>query len=216
MNVYKELPLFVKADGLLYILHIGGKFMNTVLMLLSEPFADWEAAYICPELNKLEDYEIKTVSLSKTPVTTMGGLKVLPDYDIDNIPENLNIKLLLIPGGLSWDNAEYKKYCKIIQYCLENNILTAAICNGVTFLADNGFLDNRRHTGNTLEYLKQTAPGYKGDKGYVESQSYIYENLITANGSAAVEFSRDILKKLNIFSPEELENWFFMFKKGFL
>ena len=216
MNVYKELPLFVKADSLLYILHTGGKFINTVLMLLSEPFADWEAAYICPELNKLEDYEIKTVSLSKTPVTTMGGLKVLPDYDIDNIPENLNIKLLLIPGGLSWDKTEYKKYCKIIQYCLENNILTAAICNGVTFLADNGFLDNRRHTGNTLEYLKQTAPGYKGDKGYVESQSYIYENLITANGSAAVEFSRDILKKLNIFSPEELENWFFMFKKGFL
>ena len=190
--------------------------MNTVLILLSEPFADWEAAYICPELNKLEDYEIKTVSLSKAPVTTMGGLKVLPDYDIDNIPENINIKLLLIPGGLSWDNTEYKKYCKIIRYCLENNILTAAICNGVTFLADNGFLDNRRHTGNTLEYLKQYAPDYKGDKEYVESQSFIYENLITANGSAAVEFSRDILKKLNIFSPEELENWFYMYKKGFL
>ena len=139
-----------------------------------------------------------------------------PDYDIDNIPENINIKLLLIPGGLSWDNTEYKKYCKIIRYCLENNILTAAICNGVTFLADNGFLDNRRHTGNTLEYLKQYAPAYKGDKEYVESQSFIYENLITANGSAAVEFSRDILKKLNIFSPEEMENWFYMYKKGFL
>ena len=190
--------------------------MNTVLILLSESFADWEAAYICPELNRLEDYEIKTVSLSSMPVTSMGGLKIVPDYDIDNIPDNVNIKLLLIPGGLSWDNAKYKKYCGIIRYCLENNILTAAICNGVTFLADNGFLDSRRHTGNTVEYLKQNAPGYKGDKEYVDAQSLIYGNLITANGSAAVEFSRDILKKLNIFSPEELENWFYMYKKGFL
>ena len=190
--------------------------MNTVLILLSEPFADWEAAYICPELNKLEDYEIKTVSLSKAPVTSMGGLKIVPDYDISDIPEDINIKLLLIPGGLGWDNAEYKKYCGIIRHCLENNILTAAICNGVTFLADNGFLDSRRHTGNTVEYLKQNAPGYKGDKEYVESQSLIYENLITANGSAAVEFSRDILKKLNILPPEKLEFWYNMFKKGFL
>ena len=103
---------FCKGRQLSFICTLRRKFMNTVLILLSEPFADWEAAYICPELNKLEDYEIKTVSLSKAPVTTMGGLKVLPDYDIDNIPENINIKLLLIPGGLSWDNTEYKKYCK--------------------------------------------------------------------------------------------------------
>ena len=190
--------------------------MNTVLILLSENFADWEAAYICPELNKLENYEIKTVSLSKTPVATMGGLKVIPDFDIDNIPEDINIRLLIIPGGLSWDNKEYKKYCPIIKDCLENNILTAAICNGVTFLADNGFLDNRRHTGNTLEYLKQNAPGYKGDAGYVESQSFVFENLITANGSAAVEFSRDIIGKLDIFSQKEIDEWFRIFKNGFL
>ena len=190
--------------------------MNTVLILLSEPFADWEAAYICPELNKLENYEIKTVSLSKDPVTTMGGLKVLPDYDIENIPEDINIKLLLVPGGLSWENPEYKKYCAIIKHCLENDILTAAICNGVTFLADNGFLDNRKHTGNTVEYLKQKAPGYKGEAGYVDSQSFIYENLITANGSAAVEFTRDIMSKLELCPQAEIDEWFRIFKNGFL
>lgn len=190
--------------------------MNTVLILLTENFSDWEAAYICPELHKLEDYEIKTVSLQNTPVTTMGGLKVIPDYDINNIPENLNIKLLLLPGGLSWHKKEYKKYCDIIRFCLENDILTAAICNGVTFLADNGFLDNRKHTGNTLEYLKENAPEYKGEKEYAVSQSLIYNNLITANGSAAVEFTRDIMQKLEICSQEEIDGWFKMFKIGFL
>jgi putative intracellular protease/amidase len=190
--------------------------MNTVLILLSQRFADWEAAYICPELNKLDNYEIKTVSLSKNPVVTMGGLHVIPDYTLDDIPNEKNIKLLLIPGGLSWDKPEYKKYCELIRQCLENNILTAAICNAVTFLAENGFLDNRKHTGNTLEYLKENAKGYKGEKEYIVSQSVLSENLITANGSAAVEFSRDILKALEIMSDDELNNWFHMFKKGFL
>lgn len=190
--------------------------MNTVLILLSENFADWETAYICPELNKLENYEIKTVSLSKAPVATMGGLKVIPDYNIDNIPEGLDIKLLIIPGGLNWSDKEYIKYCDIIEYCLDNNILTAAICDSVTFLADNGFLDKRRHTGNTVEYLKKNAPGYNGENNYVESQSLIFENLITANGSAAVEFSRDIMMKLNICPQKKIDEWFHIFKHGFL
>ena len=190
--------------------------MNTVLILLSDSFADWEAAYICPELNKLENYEIKTVSLTKDPVATMGGLKVIPDYDISNIPKDINIKLLISPGGLSWHNTDYDKYCGIIKHCLENNILTAAICNGVTFLANHGFLDNRRHTGNTVEYLKQNAPEYKGETEYVDSQSFIYENLITANGSAAVEFSRDILQKLDIYPQKEIDEWFRIFKIGYL
>ena len=190
--------------------------MNTVLILLSECFADWEAAYVSPELNKLENYEVKTVSLTQSSVATMGGLHVVPDYTIDNIPKEKNIKLLIIPGGLSWHKPEYKKYCDLIRQCLENNILTAAICNGVTFLADNGFLDNRKHTGNTMEYLKENAPGYKGDSEYISAQSVVSDGLITANGSAAVEFSRDILKTLDLFTEKEIDEWFHIFKTGYL
>ena len=41
-------------------------------------------------------------------------------------------------------------------------------------------------------------------------------NLITANGSAAVEFSREILEKLEVFDENKLKEWYNTFKKGYL
>ncbi len=77
-------------------------------------------------------------------------------------------------------------------------------------------MDNHKHTGNMLANLKNRAPGYKGDRHYIEAQSVSDGNLITANGSAAVEFSRHILEKLGVLEGDKLEEWYSIFKKGYL
>ncbi|MEG2366460.1 MAG: DJ-1/PfpI family protein, partial [Alistipes sp.] len=63
-----------------------------ILFILLKDFADWEGAYIAPSLNfgcepNIErKYVVKTVSVTKEPVVSCGGFKLLPDYSINDIP----------------------------------------------------------------------------------------------------------------------------------
>ncbi|MEH7341578.1 glutamine amidotransferase, partial [Priestia megaterium] len=41
-----------------------------------------------------------------------------------------------------------------------HNIPVAAICDATAFLGNYGFLDQNKHTGNSLPYLKEGAPNY--------------------------------------------------------
>lgn len=61
---------------------------KTILFVILQQYADWEAAYISSAISMLgqDKYERKTISLSKDYVQSIGGFKVLPDYDITSIP----------------------------------------------------------------------------------------------------------------------------------
>jgi hypothetical protein len=66
-----------------------------VLFVLLNQFADWEGAYISTCLNigvKPPDspvnYTVKTMSVTKEPIMSIGGFRVLPDYDINTLPED--------------------------------------------------------------------------------------------------------------------------------
>ena len=65
-----------------------------VIFILLNNFADWEGAYISTCLNigvkpgNPIKYSVKTLSISKDPVRSIGGFKVLPDYGINDMPED--------------------------------------------------------------------------------------------------------------------------------
>ncbi|WP_256721806.1 hypothetical protein [Paenibacillus odorifer] len=82
-------------------------------------------------------------------------------------------------------------------------------------MAEHGYLDNIPHTGNSLDYLKQNAPNYKGEANYIEKQAVSSEYIITANGTASLEFAREVMKKLEGFPIEAVEGWYKFFKDGF-
>ena len=58
--------------------------MKTILFFILEQYADWEAAYLSSAVNMLGQggFEIKTVSLAREAVMSIGGFKTIPDYDI--------------------------------------------------------------------------------------------------------------------------------------
>jgi putative intracellular protease/amidase len=187
-----------------------------VLIALTDGFADWEASYVSAELNEPHtQYQVKTIAIDNEPKTSMGGLRVLPDYELNAAPEITDISMLIIPGGTSWREECNQKFSTLVGLCLNHNIPVAAICDATTFLGNHGFLDSNKHTGNMLANLKNGAPNYKGDNHYIEAQSVSDGNLITANGSAAVEFSRHILEKLGVLEGDKLEEWYGIFKKGY-
>lgn len=81
-----------------------------VLFILLDNFPDWEGAYIAPILNfgiwsgSESNYMVKTAAITKEPVMSCGGFKVLPDYSINNIPADYAGVVLI--GGISWFNPE--------------------------------------------------------------------------------------------------------------
>jgi hypothetical protein len=83
------------------------------------------------------------------------------------------------------------------------------------FMAENGYLDNIRHSGNSLEYMKAQAPHYKGACNFVEKQAVCDSDIITANGTAALEFAREIMLYLNVKTAEKINEWYKFNKLGF-
>ena len=75
--------------------------MRTVLFVVLQQYADWEAAYISSAITMLGQgqYDIKTVSLSKDCVRSVGGFRLLPDYDIKSVPEDYDALILI--GGMA-------------------------------------------------------------------------------------------------------------------
>ena len=62
---------------------------NVVYLYVFDTMADWEIGYLAGEINSGRFYKkdvnptkIVTAGIKKTPVITMGGLKILPDIEL--------------------------------------------------------------------------------------------------------------------------------------
>lgn len=187
---------------------------KTVLIFLTEQYADWEASYVTAELQAQHSvYQVKTVTLDGKPVSSIGGFKVLPDYSLADT-ETIDFHMLILPGGNTWRQPETVPVNELVAHCVANDIPVAAICDATVFLGRYGFLDNVKHTSNSLENLKEGAPNYIGESDYIHAQSVRGGNLITANGTAPLEFARDILKLLKVREDAGIDRWYQFFKRG--
>lgn len=182
-----------------------------------DTMADWEIGYLTAELNSGRYYKkglkllkIITVGTKKTPIITMGGLKILPDIDLEELRIE-NAVSLILPGGDTWTEAVHDPILSIAEQCLQKGILVAAICGATFGLAGKGLLDSRCHTSNDLEYLKYICPNYKGEQAYRQEAVVTVGNLITASGIAPLEFALQVLTALEVFSDKTLEAWYHLY-----
>lgn len=193
-----------------------------IIFVLLNNFADWEAAYTAVCLNtgvipgRPVKYIAKTLSFTKDPITSIGGFTVLPDYDIHSLPEDY-AGLVMVGGDNNWFSSEAESLIPFVEKMIQENKLVAGICNASVFLGKHGFLNNVKHTSNALEYLKNIAgEKYTGDAHYIAKQAVRDGNIVTANGTAQLEFCREILYALNADEPEIIEESYSFYKNGFL
>lgn len=185
-----------------------------VLVFIFDGYADWEIAYVCAELMEAgHDHVIRTISADGQPKTSMGGLRVAADYSLAEPPETFS--MLILPGGMAWLTQANDHVLPLVGYALRHDILVGAICNACNFMAENGYLDTRRHTGNTLAFMQSQSPHYHGEELFVERQAVYDQGVITANGSAALEFAREILLLLKAKPEDEISAWYHLNKDGF-
>lgn len=187
---------------------------NTVYLYVFDTMADWEIGYLAAELNSGRYFKkgaapskIVTVGMERAPITTKGGLKILPAIGLEECSLK-NTDGLILPGGDTWTEAIHEPVLKMAELYLKENIPVAAICGATIGLAGKGLLDSRQHTSNDLEYLKMICPAYKGEKYYRQEPAVTDGNLITASGTASLEFACHVLKTLDVFTSQTLNAWY--------
>ena len=193
-------------------------FAKNVYLYVFDTMSDWEVGYLIAELNsgryfkkELAPLEVVTVGFDKNPVTTMGGVKILPSIAIEEcIFESTDV--VILPGGNIWLEAIHEPILKKVSKSIKEGTVVAAICGATVGLAKMGLLDSRRHTSNDLDYMKMICPNYSGENYYVMEAAVTDRNLVTASGIAPVEFAMHVLKVLDVIAPETLHSWFNLYK----
>lgn len=186
---------------------------ENIYVFLFNGFSDWEIGYLTSELRKSEKINLKYFTIDGSEITSAGGLKITPDLSLEQLNSD-DISILVLPGGTAWEDKSIKGIDKIIETLYSENKIIAAICGATIFLGQKGYLDKVKHTSNALDYLKYIAPEYKGEKNYQSDLSVSDNNIITANGTAPIEFAREIFKEIKLHSEKDIEKWFQLFKNG--
>ena len=188
---------------------------ETILLVILEQFADWEAAYVSTWLANIGQgrYSVRTVSLTQEPVHSIGGLTVLPDFDLASVPADY--AGLILVGGMSWRTEEAKQTAPLVHQALAAGRVVGGICDAAGFLATLGVLDEVRHTGNDLADIQAWAgQAYHGQANYLPQPAVRDGRIVTANGTAAMEFAREILLALDVAPAEKLSEWYDFYKLG--
>ncbi|NME72980.1 type 1 glutamine amidotransferase family protein [Flammeovirga aprica] len=187
--------------------------MRKIYVFLFDGFSDWELAYLTPEINKSEQFELIYFSVDGKFVKSMGGLQVKPTSSFKEI-DTRNVELLILPGGTVWEKREINAIDNLLKELVDNEKSIAAICGATFYLGQLGLLDNVLHTSNDLGYLKAVVPEYNGQGKYQNQLALTDKNIITANGIAPIEFAVEIFKKIQLKPDDEIEKWFQLFKNG--
>lgn len=194
--------------------------MITIYVYILDTLADWELGYVTAELNSGRFFKkdapcvsVKTVSFSKEPVKTMGGLTIIPDCGIDDISV-CETTVLLLPGANTWDDPKHGTIVEKAGELLSVGATVCAICGATVALANAGLLDQRPHTSNGAGFLEMFSPNYKGQSFYVDKPSVADSNLITAAPTGALLWAKQIIERLGVFQSNTLESWYEYFRTG--
>lgn len=115
----------------------------------------------------------------------------------------------------AWIEQKYNAVLPLVDYAVKRHIPVGAICNAANFMAENGYLDSIGHSGNTLDFMKSQAPHYLGENYFIRKQAVCDSNIITANGSGALEFAKEILLLLKAKPEKSILEWYNLNKHGF-
>lgn len=177
-----------------------------------DTMADWEVGFATAHINNGHwqrepgRTRVATIGATRDPITTMGGLRVIPDAGLDEVAP-ADSAMLVLPGADTWltgdGNAAFAR--KAGEF-LAAGVPVAAICGATAGLAAAGLLDDHDHTSNAAEFLAMT--GYAGADRYRDEPAVTDGDLITASGTAPVEFAREVLGRLGLYEPRVLASWY--------
>lgn len=194
---------------------------NEILYILLTDFAEHEMVYLAQAIASDEyalkenpKYVNKIVAPTMEPVKSIAGFRMLPDYSFATMPDDYAALVLI--GGFGWMTPVADKVAPIVSKAVAGGKIVGAICNAASFMAKCGLLNGIDHTGNGLDQLKMWGgEDYTNPAGYRNRQAVADRNIVTANGSATLEFARELLTLLENDTPDRIEMYYQFNKQGF-
>ena len=178
---------------------------HTAHVALYDTMADYEIGHLLAELRTGRytnvRFDVLTVAESRDPVTTMGGLRMIPDMLLSDLDPAAS-DVLILCGAEMWDAGGGQPFAAMARRFLEAGVPVAAICGATAGLARAGLLDERNHTSAAAEYLAAT--GYAGGDRYIDRRAVVDGDLITAGPQSPVQFACATLARLGLASDEIL------------
>ena len=177
-----------------------------ICLFVFDGLADWEPSFALTGLRRWASMSVRTVGLSPAPVTTMGGLRLLPDTTLADLDPS-GVALFMLPGGDMWETGYPRAQLEAVLGVLRaRHVPIAAICGATVAVARAGLLAGRRHTSNGREYLLA--------QHYEEGLAMRDDGIITACGLGAVDFARETFAELHAFSADDIALFYEMYRHG--
>lgn len=147
------------------------------------------------EVDEEKPFTVYTVSQNGEMITARNGLKVKPDYSIEDLPP---VDILIIPGGKGARENEVKNDIIInwVRQQMKEVKLMTSVCTGALLLAKAGLLEGVKATTHwaSIQTFKKDFPNVE----VMENVKFVDEgHIITSAGiSAGINMSFHIVKNL--------------------
>jgi putative intracellular protease/amidase len=115
--------------------------MTMIVTILTEGYADWETALLNAAARSYFNIDTRFATPGGRPVTSSGGLKVMPDLAVEDIDVEA-IDALVVNGGAIWSQADAPDIGKVLVAARDAGKTVAGICDGTLALAKAGLLDD--------------------------------------------------------------------------
>lgn len=148
------------------------------------PFEVLSSVRLHPERRREEPspFEVVLVAEQAAPVTTTGGMQVIPDFTFESCPD---LDILIVPGG--YGTRTEMRNAKLVDWVRHQaaRVTTlASVCTGALVLGSAGALDGLRVTTHwqALDLLASTFPAVTVDR----TKHFIQQgNVFTSAGVSA-------------------------------
>ena len=170
-------------------------FENVEVLDFCGPFEVFSVTRLNEEKRReeLSPFSVFLVAETRRPVVATGGMKVLPDYDLDGCPQS---DVLVVPGG--WGTRKEINNERLLKWIADRSrqveTLTS-VCTGALLLGKAGLLDGKRATTHwrSLDWMQELFP-----KTTVERQLHFVEEgaLFTSAGiSAGIDMALKVVAR---------------------
>jgi len=170
-------------------------FADVEVLDFCGPFEVFSVTRLNEEKRREESspFNVFLIAETREPVVTTGGMKVLPDYDLDDCPV---LDLLVVPGG--WGTRREMNNGRLLKWIADRSTQVetlSSVCTGALLLGKAGLLDGKRATTHwrSLDLMQELFP-----QTTVERQLHFVEagRLFTSAGiSAGIDMALKVVSR---------------------
>lgn len=179
-----------------------------ILFIFMEDYPDWECAdalYFIASLGA-DQYRIRAVGLNENSIRSISGIRILPDYTIEEVPDDFSG--LVVVGGVGWMMQMEEKIAAIrpvLESAVKRSCPIGAVGTGVDVLGTLGLLNKAVHTGNSVSELDMfsdmlsLSEPYNGQLLFRQEAGAIRNGpIVTARNISGLAFARAFLWTLDV------------------